>query len=330
MVTIREVAAEAGVSVATVSRVLSGQDNVSKRTSARVMAAAEKLHYQPNLLGKHLRLSRTNIVLVMLTSLANTFCGKVIHGIEKAAEQNGYHIMVCVTDAHREREETYMSLVRNKLADGMIILNSERTEEEMAAFSAAVPVVQCCEVADPRTTPYVCIDDRQAAYDAADYLIKMGRRRIAFYTADNDYSSSRLRLEGYRDALAANGIPFREELILKGNYGYRNGILITDQFLADGGQMDGVLAISDRMAAGAVVSLKKNGLRVPEDVAVIGFDNTDISYISRPSVSTVSQPQSQLGRKAFSLLLERMKGEEVESTLCKHQLVLRESTGETE
>lgn len=326
LIGIKEVAIEAGVSVATVSRVLNDNAPVSQETKDKVLAAAQKLNYSPNLLGRQLRRMETKIILVMLSSLANTFCSKVIGSIEKAATMHGYHIMVCATNDSKESEQKYLDFVKNKLADGIIILNSTLTGQEMAELSQTVPVVQCCEYIDTVSTPYVSIDNETAAYDTVSFLINKGRKRIAFLGADNHFISSKLRLEGYKGALREHGIAFDKDLLMFGNYGYRNGIFITEKLLERNIPFDALFAISDRMAAGAITALKKKGIKVPRDVEVIGFDNTDITYQFEPNITTVAQPQSKLGATAFELMQKRICGEQTNNIILQHQLVLRNST----
>lgn len=323
---IKDVAKEAGVSVATVSRVLNENGPVAEETKEKVLAAALKLDYRPNLLGRQLRRNETKIILVMLSSLANTFCSKVISGIEKAATQKGYNIMICATNDAKESENKYLDFVKNKLADGVIILNSTLTQAEMVLLSKTVPVVQCCEYIDTQTTPYVSIDNETAAFDTVSYLIQKGRRKIVFLGADNHFISSHLRLSGYKKALEKHNIPLDENLLIFGNYGYRNGMYVTEKLLEKTRDFDAVFAISDRMAAGAITALQNHGISVPGEVEVIGFDNTDITYLFQPNITTVAQPQIKLGATAFDLMLKRIRGEKTKNIILPHQLIFRNST----
>ena len=323
---IKDVAAAAGVSVATVSRVLSGAAAVSEKTEEAVRAAAKRLGYHPNLLGRNLRCNRTKVILVMLVSLQNTFCSSVIRGIEGAAEAAGYSIMVCVTHGLPESERKYLDFVRNRLADGIIILNSSLSGDEMRALSRDIPVVQCCEYSDVSDTPFVSIDNESAAYESVSRLIDAGRRKIAFIGVNNNYISSEQRLAGYKRALAEGGLPFDAGLVVWGNYGYRNALRGFGEFLDSGSAPDAVFAISDRMAAGAISALLQRGISIPEQVSVIGFDNTDITYMFTPKITTVAQPQTELGAAAFSSLSALIGGDRPENVILKHRLVIREST----
>ena len=326
MASIKDVAKEAGVSVATVSRVINKKGVCAPSTVEAVMNAVNKLDYKPNLFGKALRSSETNIIMVMLSSLANTFCSRVIHAIDKIAGNNGYNVMVCTTEGKKSKEEYYTTFACNGLFDGIIILNSSLSKEEMASLSSRIPVVQCNEYIDTEKTPYGAIDNRKAAYDAVSKLIKNGRKSIVFYTVDNSLLSTKERFAGYKDALEENSIAFDEDLVIYGNYGYRNAVTMFENFLYKEIDFDAVFAISDRMAAGALSVLNSRKISVPEDVEVIGFDNTDISYTSSPMLTTVSQPHYELGSKAFEQLKSLIDGQTPENILLNHKIMSREST----
>ncbi len=290
------------------------------------MNAVEKLGYKPNLFGKALRRSETKIIMVLLSSLANTFCSSVIRSIDRIASMHGYCTMVCATEGVKEKEQYYISFASNGLFDGIIILNSSLSKTEMSALSKSIPVVQCNEYIDTQNTPYVSIDNMKAAYDAVSLLISNGRRRIVFYTADNNLVSTRERFEGYKAALADNGIQFDEKLVLYGNYGYRNAVTGFSGFLDEGVEFDSLFAISDRMAAGAMSVLADRGIKVPDDVEIVGFDNTDISYTSTPKLTTVAQPHHDLGENAFCQLENIISGRHTANVILSHRIVRRDST----
>lgn len=326
MISIREVAKEANVSVATVSRVLNKNGLVADKTRTAVLDAVEKLGYRPNFFGKSLRSNQTNIILVMLSSLANTFCADVIRSIDKTATELGYYIIVCTTNGQKDKEQYYINFACNRLADGMIILNSELSGKEMRELSGKICLVQCNEYADAEKTPFVSIDNEKAAYDAVSLLISNGRRKIVFYTVDNSYVSTNDRFRGYKQALFDNGIEFNENLVLYGNYGYRNAVRGFSAFLDRNIPFDAVFAISDRMAAGTLNVLTGRGYKIPEDVEIIGFDNTDISYTSNPQLTTVAQPHAQLGKCAVEQLMRLMRKRNTENVILNHKIVRRNST----
>ena len=326
MTSIKDVAKEAGVSVATVSRVINNKGVCTPDTVEAVMNAVKKLGYKPSFFGKALRSSETNIIMVMLSSLANTFCGRVIHAIDKMASNAGYHVMICTTEGIKAKEDYYTTFACNGLFDGIIILNSSLSKDEMAALSSQIPVVQCNEYIDTENTTYITIDNKVAAYDAVSLLIANGNKKIVFYTVDNDLASSRERLAGYKEALKDNNIVFDEDLVVYGNYGYRNAVTQFESFMYNGKEFDSVFAISDRMAAGVLSVLTSQKVKVPEEVEVIGFDNTDISYTTNPKITTIAPPHYELGSKAFNQLQSLMAGNKPNNIILSHKIILRDST----
>ena len=326
MASIKDVAKMSGVSVATVSRVINQSGVVTEETKKCVFDAIERLGYKPNLFGKSLRGRETKIIMVMLSSLANTFCASVIRSIDKIAGSKGYYTMVCTTDGDAEKESYYINFATNGLFDGIIVLNSTLDQQQMAKLSKTMAVVQCNEFTDTQNTPYVSIDNEKAAYDAVKMLIDNGRKRIVFNTVDNNLVSTSERFKGYKRALSESKIAFDKSLVVCGNYGYRNAVRVFEDFIAQGNSFDAVFSISDRMASGAMHAVISNGLKVPYDVEIIGFDNTDISYTSTPELTTVSQPHFMLGKCAFELLEKVMHKEKTENIILEHKIVVRNST----
>lgn len=326
MASIKDVAKEAGVSVATVSRVINKKGVCTNETQKLVYDTIEKLGYKPNLFGRALKQNETKIIMIMLSSLANTFCNNVIHSIDQIAEENGYCIMVCATQGNKDKEDYYLNFACNGFFDGIIILNSSLSQKEMSNLSENIPVVQCNEYIDTESTPFVSIDNEAASYDAVNMLIKNGRRNIVYFTVDNELISTKDRFTGYKKALEDNGIDFNEELVIYGNYGYRNASAMFEKFLEKNIPFDSIFAISDRMAAGAMSVLTVKGYKVPSEVEVIGFDNTDISYTSSPKITTVSQPHHELGSDAFNKIIKLINKIPTENTILPHNIIVREST----
>lgn len=325
VITISEIAKLAGVSVATVSRVLNHSGTVSEETGRRVQEIVEKYNYTPNLLGRHLRKMETKIILVILTSVSNSFSSRVVSGIDEEARKHGYHTLVCMTNDSMESEKSYLDMLRNGVADGAIIMNTRMDKDAYHVFSEMYPAVQCSEYVD-EASPYVAIDNEQAAYDAVTHLLSLGRRRIAYCGVKNDFKSSYKRYVGYARALEDFGVAMDGEIVFDGNYGFRSAYHLTEERIKSGKVFDALFSISDRMAAGAIRAITDSGLCVPADVAVVGFDNIDIAYMAQPTITTISQPKSELGKEAFLSLLDRMNGKMPENKILQYQMVLREST----
>ncbi len=312
--------------MATVSRVLNKTRHVAPEIEEAVLKAAEELDYTPNLLGKNLRQKHTGIILVMLSSLNNSFCAKVVTGITEEAEKRGYSVLVCTALRESQNKDVYLGLVKNRMADGLIVLDSVLSETELTAVSKAAPVVQVSEYLKNSDVPYVSIDNRAAAKEAVSHLLQNGKKEILFLGGASRLSCSpALRLEGYREALKEAGIPYCKNRCIS-SYAYRDTAVKMAEYIKAGNRFDAIFAISDRMAASALTEVKKSGMRVPEDVEIIGFDNTDVTYMAEPNLSTVSQPQQEMGRCAFLMLHDLLSGGETKSVFLPYELVIRGSS----
>lgn len=328
MATIQDVAQLAGVSVATVSRVLNRSSAVTESTREAVLEAIKTLNYQPNLLGRNLRKMETRMVLVLLPNISNPFYARIVKGMEDIAHNNGYNVMLCNTDSNAHRERVYIDLTRNKLADGIILMAPEIDVQELDELGKNIPVVQCCEYKKEVQVSHVSIDDEAAAYDGMRYLIGLGHRRIGMISAKKSYLSRVQRENGYQRALKEAGLPIDASLIKHGDYRYISGINAMEELLRLKDKPTAIFAISDIMALGALRAIKQHGMNVPQDVAVMGFDNISSSSMSDPMLTTVSQPKYELGCKAMELLLRHMRGELKDSQhiVLQHEIIVREST----
>lgn len=327
MVSIQTIAKEAGVSVATVSRVMNGSDSVRPETCKKVREVMEKYNYQPNFSARNLRKMETRNVLVLMSSIVNPFLAKVVKGIEDASEQLDYHTLVCTTYDSQEKEKFYLDMISKRFADGAIMIGSNLRPQELRKTIGHIPIVQCSEYIVDIGIPRVSIDNKKAAYEATEHLIRLGRRKIAHITVDNHYISSRLRLEGYRQALDDYGIEFDPDIVITGNYGYKNALRQMNNFFDSKKSCDAIFAISDRMAASAIKSAQNHGFKVPDDIAVVGFDNIDICYITEPNITTVSQREHEMGSAAMNMLARLIAGKETcEEIVLSHYLIERGSS----
>lgn len=328
MPTIREVAREAGVSIASVSRVLNNPEVVSPETRARVEKAINKLDYRPNLLGRNLRRSETRMILIILPTISNSFYTEIIKGIEDRMHFDDYYVMVTNTDGEMEREKIYFDLLKNRLVDGVVVFGPVLSSQELTEIARQFPVVQCCEYIEKATVSRVSIDNIKAASTATNHLINCGYRRIAMISGHPDLFSSIHREQGYKKALEEAGLQFSPELIKYGSYGYKGGLRAASEFLIMDEKPDAIFAISDMMAIGAIRAIKESGLKVPDDIGVMGFDNIEISAIFEPRLTTISQPRYDLGKITADLILQMIETKEniVKEIYLEHELLIREST----
>jgi LacI family transcriptional regulator, repressor for deo operon, udp, cdd, tsx, nupC, and nupG len=327
MANIQQVAKQAGVSVATVSRVLNGQNTVSVKTRMKVEEAIKKLNYEPSLLGRNLRTSESRLLLILIPTISNPFYLEIIKGIEQVAISQNYNILLCETDSNPEKENIYFDLVRKKMADGIITMDPAVNVETLKKLAENYAVIQCSEYEECTGIPYVTIDNEEASYRAVKHLIQIGHHKIALMNADEKYLFARQRKMGYKRALEENGITLRKEYIISAsNIGFENGQYAMKKILNLQDRPTAVFAVSDLLAIGALKEINAAGLHVPNDIAVVGFDKIDFSNMTNPTLTTIAQPMRKMGNVAARMLIEKIKGEEVESIILDHELVIREST----
>lgn len=327
MVTIKDVAAKAGVSVATVSRVLNDAEHVKAQTRLQVEEAIRALRYNPNLLGRNLRKMETKKIMVVLSTISNSFYSRVVRGVEDRAREEGYSVMICTTQDRREYLLRHMEMLQNRTVDGAILMSCNLDQQDLKQFHKEYALVCACEPI-PEKSKAVCItiDNVKAAYDAVCYLIQKGNRRIALFKARNDSLSSVLREQGYRKALKDHGIDVDENLIFQEGYTYKAGVRAAKKMLQFSTLPDAVFAVADSVAIGAISELSRHGICIPRDLSIIGFDNTAISEMFLPSLTTVEQPQYEIGRRAMEILIHKINGDHSDtSCYLPHRLVLRDS-----
>jgi LacI family repressor for deo operon, udp, cdd, tsx, nupC, and nupG len=328
MATIQDVAKEAGVSVATISRVLNNSTAVLPETRELVMEAIKKLNYKPNLLARNLRRTEAKIILVLLPNISNTFYARVVKGIEDVANKNGLNVMLCNTDSDVNRERVYLDLLKNKLADGVIFMAPELSVNELTEIGSMYPVVQCSEYLIGSKVSFINIDNTAAAKKAVNHILSLGHKRIGFLTAKRKFISTIHREQGYRQALEEAGIEFDERLVIEGDYGFKSGIRAGNSFISMPYRPTAVFAVSDMMGLGVIKASIQSGLLVPKDIAVVGFDNIGIAGMYSPGLTTISQPKYDMGCFAMELLLKQLKEKkrDVSEITLEYELIIREST----
>jgi DNA-binding LacI/PurR family transcriptional regulator len=291
---IQKIARLAGVSVATVSRVLNNSDTVKALNREKVLHAIKASNYQPNLLARQLRTARSSMILVMVSDISNPFCAELVKGIEEQAEKNSYRILLCNSGSDI-----------GKMVDGIITMDAFSKLPELAQLIGETPWVQCAEYADAGDVSCVGIDDVQASKHVVAFLAGRGRQRIALINHDLSYKYAQLRQAGYQqqlihEARSWQAITYATEL------SFNAGKKAMEALLRAPERPDAVFAVSDTLAAGALSAIHAAGLRVPQDIAVTGFDGSDLAEMVTPPLSTLAQPSRAMGRKAFTLLLNKI------------------------
>ncbi|WP_409305946.1 LacI family DNA-binding transcriptional regulator [Peribacillus sp. SCS-155] len=324
-----DVAKLAGVSTATVSRVLSGNPNVKESLKIKVLEAINQLDYKPNKLASSLRKMESRTIVVVVPDISNPFFSDIILGIKKVAHCNGYYVLLGDTQNDVENEIAYTNLIQERLADGVILLTARMPKHKIQELAHSIPVVLSCEYIDGIDISTVTIDNISSSRKVVDHLVQMGHSRIGIITGPLNIVLSRDRLKGYRQSLYQNEIEPEESLVQEGDFSMESGYQMCLRLLSLNQPPTAIFASNDEMAIGTIKAIKHKGLRVPEDVAVVGFDNVKLSTIVDPELSTVSQPKMEIGRKSMELLLKEIRNEPIEKRqiVLHDELIIRESCG---
>ncbi|WP_404454726.1 LacI family DNA-binding transcriptional regulator [Virgibacillus necropolis] len=327
MANIQEVAQRAGVSVATVSRVFNNSSTVARKTRMKVEQAIHELNYEPSVLGRNLRNSESRLLLVLIPSISNPFYSDIINGIEDTAIGLGYNILLCETDSNPDREAIYFNLIRNRLADGIISMDPSVNKTKLIELSNQYPIVQCSEFDEDANISYVTINNELAAYHAVKHLIKIGQKKIALINSDEKFLYARERRRGYEKAMNEFGLEIESDWIYNTeSLDFEDGKLAMRSLLDLPEKPTAVFAVSDVLAIGALKEINSSGLRVPEDIALIGFDKIAFSNMTHPTLTTISQPMYRMGCISANMIINKIQGKKVESIILDHELVIREST----
>lgn len=329
MNTIADVAQEAGVSVATVSRVMNGSGLVSRETEDKVRSAVERLGYQPNAWGRNLRKGESRMLLLLIPNATNPFYAGLISGVEDTAREAGYSAMLCITQMDDNRRGEYLSLLRSGRADGAILMDAAQSSSYASELSALYPTVQCCEFSRDEKLSHVSIDNYSAARDVMHYLVSLGHRQIGLVSADNEFCSTYQRREGYGKALMEAGVGVRGDYtaLADRDYGFRSGVQAAGSLLDLPERPTALFCTSDVLALAALRAAADRGLSVPGDLSVVGFDDVEYATMFHPTLTTVRQPCYDLGQMACRILLQQIDGEPA-GTHCflPHKMLVREST----
>ncbi len=326
-VSIKDIAKAAGVSHSTVSRALRNSPLVNAQTAAYIRQLAEEMGYIPNVVAQSLVTQRTYTVGLVVTSIADPFVDQIVEGIEDLATREGYSVFLSSSHADPGREIAVVETFHRRRVDGVIVLASrvgsmytERLQE------LGVPIVLINNQAEGAYLYSVAVDDLGGARKAVRHLVELGHKYIAYVGCHFRPPSNRRRLEGYRQELAQAGLPYASELVIhaKTFSDVENGRLALRRLLDAGATA--VFCYNDRMAIGLMVEARERGVRVPQDLSVVGFDNIEASWYVSPPLTTVHQPRFEMGQQAMQMLLDLLAGEEVDDVVVPCELIVREST----
>ncbi len=327
-----DVAKLANVSPATVSRVLSNPDLVSKETREKVMEVINKVNYKPHIVARQFRTKETKIILVVVPDITSAFFSRVLRGIEHVAVQNGYQVILGDTENDTEREQEYINLLLQKQADGMVLLTARQDKTKLEEISEHFPMVLACEYMDGLNVPTVSIDNISSARKATEHLIQQGHTKIAHITGPINVILSRDRLRGFQQAMMSHDLEIDSAYIQEGDFTFESGYHQMLKLLALETPPSAVFAFNDEMAMGAIKAVKDSHMLIPEDVAIVGFDNIKMASVIEPNLTTIDQPKYEIGKKAMELLLNLINGESLQKKkfVMKDELIVRESSSKTE
>lgn len=332
-VTIYDVAREAGVSMATVSRVINGSANVKPSTRKKVLRVIEELGYRPNAVARGLASKKTTTIGVILPDISSAFFAELARGIEDIANMYHYNIILSSSDQNVDKELKLINNLLEKQVDGLLFLGGNVTEEHRRTFTSSTIPIVLVATADPKhELPSVRIDLKRASYDAVSYLLKKGHKRIAFLSETFQNAMGRARYEGYVEALKEHHVPIDDHLIMEIYPTYEMALKGTRTLLSLSERPTAIFAANDEMAVGAIHAIQDQGLKVPQDIEVVGFDNTRIAEMVRPRLTSVVQPMYDIGAVSMRLLTKLINQEEVQNleVVLPHRIEFRQSTSQSE
>lgn len=319
-ISIQNVADAAGVSIATVSRVLNNKDGVKNDTSEKVFAAIKDLGYQIRENWKHL-------IILNLPNIANPFYHEITKGVTASASRNGYKILLNISDKDNTVAEDIASVAESENAAGVIILNNMNLDE-LKIVKRKSKVVQCCDYCENSNVPYVSINESKAVKSAMDYIVSNGKRKIALINGSLQYKFAQDRLKYYTRYIRDNNLPYRGEWVAQmPEVDYDLAVSVISQMLESENRPEAIFAVSDIYAAAAIKAAKGAGLEIKKDLVVVGFGNIDISRMCIPAITTVNQPKYVIGCNACELLIEMIRNPFIKhnNIILDTELIIRET-----
>jgi len=331
MAGLKDVANKAGVSIATVSRVINNAPNISDETRFRVQKAMKALNYRPSRIAKRLRSKSVsgNLVGVMVPDISNPFYIDVLTGIEDYLHSHQYLLIMCNFSQNAAKEKMYVDALVSESVDGLIVAPAHEEDEKIMELErVGIPFVCIDRGLKNVKADLVLVDNVKGAYEAVSYLLKQDYKRIAYISGLIEIPTSRQREAGYMSALEEFGIPYRRELVKYGDSGMQSGIRLTRDLLMQEQRPDAIFTGNNLITLGALQAITKMGLHIPDDIAVIGFDDMPFSDTLNPPLTAVRQPAYEIGRRAAELLYQRILEPERPNVkiMLETELIIREST----
>lgn len=332
-ITIKDIAKQLGISPSTVSRALKDHPDISAHTKNKVKTLAKELKYRPNAVALSLQSNKSNIIGIIVPQIVHHFFSSVISGIEKYASEKGYNVIITQSNEIINKEIKNCQILVSSRVDGIIVSRTKHTTDFkhfQNIIDKDIPMVFFDRTCHGLKTDRVIIDDYRAAFEATEYLIKTGCKKIAHFSGPETLKISAKRMWGFRDALKKNDITIDENLIIKAD-SFEDAKKITTKLISDKNIPDGIFTVNDMTAAGAINILHKNNIKIPEEVSVIGFTNGIVSTITDPPLTTVEQNGFKMGQKSAKILIKRIEDDNEENIafineIIPTKLIIRKST----
>lgn len=327
--TIYDVAQAAGVSIATVSKVINGTGRISDKTRKHVLVIMDQLKYQPSMVASALTGKSTFTIGLTLPDLANPFFAEIARAVEDRCHEFGFNVFICSTDNDPDKEVKYFSLLTQKRVDGIIVATRIQNDQFLKKLiQQNVPIALITNEMPTLAVDTVMVDDFLGGYQAGSHLAELGHRRIAILKEDTDTKSNRERIYGCQQAMIAAGIEPDERLVSIGGFTVQSGKEAMTELLKLDNPPTAVFACNDLLAIGAIQAAREQGLQLPADLSVVGFDNTILATIIDPPLTTIGQPIQEIGRQAVELLVQEIKGEKTlkQRVVLLPELVVRSSS----
>ncbi|MHA2939327.1 DNA-binding transcriptional regulator CytR [Vibrio sp. RC27] len=328
MATMKDVAQLAGVSTATVSRALMNPEKVSPTTRQRVEEAVLESGYSPNSLARSLRRNESKTIVAIVPDICDPYFSEIIRGIEDAAIENGYLVLLGDSCQQKRRESSFVNLVFTKQADGMLLLGTDLPFDVSKSEQKNLPpMVMACEYAPELELPTVHIDNLTSAFEVVNYLGQMGHKKIAELSGPETAALCQFRHQGYLQALRRANVTMNPSYHLFSDFSFEGGVVAAKQLLNLPVPPTAIFCHNDMMAIGVIQEAKRMGLKIPQDLSVVGFDDIKFAQYCDPPLTTVAQPKYEIGRQAMLMMLEVLRGNDVRagSRLLETELIIRES-----
>lgn len=332
-ITIYDLAKKLNLSIATVSRALKDDPVVSKKTKKKIAELAEEMGYRSNHFARNLRNQRTSTIGVIVPKLNSYFMSSVIAGIENVANNEGYNLIISQSSESFEKERECAKTMFNNRVDGLLVSLAYNTEDSLhfdPFFNRMIPLIFFDRTIDHENCPNILIDNRRAGYEATNHLIKQGCKRIVHITATPKRNVYIDRMEGYKQALQENNIGFNEEYVIISNLSQEAGSIVASRILEMKPFPDALFVANDNCAVGCMITLKQAGIKIPEDIAVVGFNNDPVSLVIEPNLTTINYRGYEMGEVAARNLINHLNGtatiRSTNTIILRSELIVRGSS----